>query len=111
MNLQRVLFVCGRNRRRSPTAEAVFAGRPGLEVSSAGVAPDAECPVSGDLLEWADTVVVMEERHARSLRRRFGLYLRDKRMVTLSIADHYEAMDAELIEVLKSKRHLWLREA
>ena len=30
----RVLFICSRNRLRSPTAEAVFAGRDGIETDS-----------------------------------------------------------------------------
>lgn len=34
----------------------------GIEVSSAGTSPEAACPVSADLLEWADQVFVMEER-------------------------------------------------
>ena len=36
----RVLFVCSRNRRRSPTTEAVFSDRAELEVASAGLAPN-----------------------------------------------------------------------
>ena len=40
----RLLFVCGRNRLRSPTAERVFAAVPGVEAESAGVAPDADGP-------------------------------------------------------------------
>jgi Low molecular weight phosphotyrosine protein phosphatase len=33
---KKVLFVCSQNRLRSPTAEQMFSGRRGLEVSSAG---------------------------------------------------------------------------
>ena len=32
------LFICSRNRLRSPTAEAVFAAWPGVETASAGLA-------------------------------------------------------------------------
>jgi hypothetical protein len=38
----------------------------GIEVSSAGTSPEAECPVSTDLLEWADHVLVMEQTAAIS---------------------------------------------
>ena len=38
----RVLFVCGKNRRRSPTAEVLFAEIDGLEVLPAGTSPEAE---------------------------------------------------------------------
>jgi predicted protein tyrosine phosphatase len=37
----RVLFVCTSNRLRNPTAETLFTGWPGLEVSSAGLDPAA----------------------------------------------------------------------
>ena len=101
--MRRVLFVCGKNRRRSPTAEAIFSGQPDLEVSSAGTAADADCPVSGDLIEWADTILVMEPRHLRQLRKRFGALLGDKRMISLDIPDHYQLMQPELIELLQSR--------
>ena len=39
-----VLFICSRNRLRSPTAERVFADWPGIETASAGLAPDADSP-------------------------------------------------------------------
>ena len=43
---RRVLFLCSRNRLRSPTAEQVFGAWPDLEVDSAGLADDAEVPLS-----------------------------------------------------------------
>ena len=45
--MTRVLFICGKNRRRSPSAEEIFVGMDGVEVSSAGVGAEAVCPVSG----------------------------------------------------------------
>jgi len=101
--LRHVLFVCGKNRRRSPTAEAIFSGRSDIEVSSAGTANDAECPMSGDLIEWADEILVMERRQAQQLRKRFGSFLRNKRLVCLGIPDIYEFMQPELIELLQAK--------
>jgi predicted protein tyrosine phosphatase len=56
------LFICSRNRLRSPTAETVFANWPEVETDSAGLAPDAEVPLSSEQLEWADLVFVMERR-------------------------------------------------
>ena len=101
--MRHVLFVCGKNRRRSPTAEAIFSGHPDIEVSSAGTAADSDCPVSGDLIEWADDILVMESRHVRQLRKQFGSQLRDKRIVSLDIPDLYDLMQPELIEILQSK--------
>lgn len=101
--MRHVLFVCGKNRRRSPTAEAVFSGHQDIEVSSAGTAKDSDCPVSGDLIERADDILVMESRHVRQLRKQFGSQLRDKRIVSLDIPDLYDLMQPELIEILQSK--------
>jgi len=75
--MKRVLFVCGRNRSRSPTAESIFADYPGVETASAGTSPDADTPMSSDLIEWADIIFVMEPVHRRwvsqirSMRQRF----------------------------------------
>ena len=40
----KVLFICTQNLMRSPTAEALYRGRPDLDVRSAGVAKDARVP-------------------------------------------------------------------
>ncbi len=100
--------MCGKNRRRSPTAEAVFSGRPGIEVSSAGTAADADCPVSGDLVEWADDIVVMESKYARQIRKQFAGALNGKRLVCLDIPDKYELMQVELIQQLEAKASRWM---
>ena len=63
--MTKILFICGKNRRRSPSAEEIFAGMDGIEVSSAGTSVEAECTVSADLLEWADKIFVMEQAQRR----------------------------------------------
>jgi predicted protein tyrosine phosphatase len=108
--MHHILFICGKNRRRSPTAEAVFSGMDGYEVSSAGTATDADCPVSADLLDWADTIVVMEKRYARQLRLHFADSLKDKRLVSLDIPDRYMPMQPELIAALRAKASRWMNE-
>ena len=57
MNL---LFVCSENRLRSPTAEEVFSEYDGVNAIGCGTNLDAETPLSGDLIEWADVIFVME---------------------------------------------------
>jgi predicted protein tyrosine phosphatase len=101
--LRRVLFVCARNRLRSTTAEALFAQRQDLAVSSAGTAPDAECPVSADLLDWATDIFVMEARQRKLLLARFGPHLRDKPVVVLGIPDRFTFMQPELVELLEGR--------
>jgi predicted protein tyrosine phosphatase len=98
-----VLFVCSRNRLRSPTAERVFAGHPGLETDSAGLAPDADVQLSGDQVRWADLVVVMEKRHRVALNRRFARVLAGTRVVCLDIPDDYEFMQPELVALLERR--------
>ena len=77
-------------------------------MSSAGTAADADCPVSGDLIEWADEIVVMESRQARQLRKQFAALLKDKRIVNLDILDKYELMQPELVAELEAKVSRWI---
>jgi len=99
----RVLFICSRNRWRSPTAETLFAEWPGVETASAGVSRDAEQPVTADLLDWADLILVMEPKHRRKLTTQFGSVLRGKRLGCLSIPDDYEFMDPKLVKLLQQR--------
>jgi len=96
----RLLFVCARNRLRSPTAEAVFGAVPGVEAESAGVAPDADNPVTPELLAWADVILVMERAHRAKLNRMFSAALRGKRVVCLDVPDDFAYMDPELVRLL-----------
>lgn len=106
-----LLFVCSRNRKRSPTAEALFSRWDGLEVSSAGLAPDAEELVSPETLEWADLVFVMEPAHHRRLQRQFGRNLRRTKVICLNIPDTFEFMDPRLVELLEGRVTPHLRSA
>lgn len=99
--LTHVLFVCSRNRWRSPTAERLFADWPGIETASAGVSPDAEQPVTEELLDWADVILVMEPKHRRKLNEQFPKELRGKRIGCLSIPDDYRFMDPALVTILE----------
>lgn len=101
--MKRVLFICSQNRLRSPTAEQVFSGREGFEVASAGLNPEAETPVSADLLEWADVIFVMERVHRTKLSKKFTTHLKSKRIICLDIPDDFEFMDPTLVRILEAK--------
>jgi predicted protein tyrosine phosphatase len=101
--MTKILFICGKNRRRSPSAEEIFAGMDGIEVSSAGTSVEARCQVSADLLEWADRVFVMEQSQRKYLNAHFAHSLRDKKIVCLNIPDRYSYMQPELVAVLRAK--------
>lgn len=101
--MRHVLFLCGRNRLRSPTAEQVFSTRVGTEVTSAGLDNDADVPCTPELLEWADIVFVMERTHRSKLTRRFKKYLKNARVVCLDIPDNYGFMQPELVQLLHAR--------
>ena len=109
MSKLRVLFLCSRNRLRSPTAEQVFREWPGVEVDSAGLAPDADTPLAAEHVDWAELIVVMENAHRRRLQSRHGAQLKSKRVVVLGISDDYAFMQPELIELLLRKAGPLLR--
>jgi predicted protein tyrosine phosphatase len=103
------LFVCSRNRLRSPTAEALFSKSPAVETASAGTSPDADNPICSDLIEWADIIFVMENVHRKRLNESFKSLLRHKQIVVLGIADKYQYMDPELIKILKTRLAKYLK--
>lgn len=105
----RVLFICSRNRLRSPTPEAIFSGRNGVETASAGTAPDAEEIVTAEHLRTADIIVVMERAHKTRLAKQFGAALKGKKIVCLDIPDKYAFMQPELIALLEQKASRFLR--
>ncbi len=97
----KLLFVCSRNRLRSPTAEAVFDGLDGHQARSAGTEPGARVRVTAGMIGWADVIFVMEKRHLARLRDRFGDVLDGKRVVCLRVPDDYAFMDEELVGRLR----------
>lgn len=101
--MTRVLFICSMNRLRSPTAEQVFANYPGIECDSAGLNNDAANPVTGELVEWAELIFVMERVHRSKLSRRFKRHIGNRRVVCLDIPDDYDFMEPALVDMLKRK--------
>ena len=102
-DVKNILFVCGKNRWRSPTAEQLFAGHPGIDCASAGLSPESDTPISAELVEWASLVFVMEKVHKAKLSAQFNAQLTGKRVVCLGIPDNYKFMDPALIKLLKAK--------
>jgi len=109
MGAVNLLFVCSENRLRSPTAEEVFSMYPGIHAIGAGTNADAETPVSGDLIEWADVVFVMEKTHRNKISKKYKELLKGKRLVCLDIPDVYERMQPELIKLLEAKVPKYIR--
>ena len=96
----KVLFVCARNRWRSPTAEHLYRQDSRLEVRSAGIRSAAQRRVSAADLRWADVVFVME----REQKRWIGEWFRDEDLpsiISLKIPDDLTYMHPQLIEALR----------
>jgi predicted protein tyrosine phosphatase len=96
-----ILFVCGRNQWRSPTAERLYRSDPRIVVRSAGVSEKSAHPISSADIIWADLILVMEERYAATIRAHFRHAVLPP-IKSLDIPDEYAFMDAELIELLHS---------
>jgi predicted protein tyrosine phosphatase len=98
--MKRLLFVCSRNKLRSPTAEQVFSTWPDIEVASGGLNSDAENPLTPELVKWADIIFVMEKAHRKKLSASYKAQLNGQRVVCLDIPDRYDFMDPELVRIL-----------
>lgn len=98
-----LLFLCSRNRLRSPTAEQLFSTLAGVETDSAGLASDAECLLDASQIACADIIFTMEKRHTAQLNRKFKRYLNGKRVVCLDIPDKFEFMQPELVDLLEKR--------
>lgn len=95
----KVLFICNQNMHRSKTAEELFKNK--FEAKSAGLYN--EKPVTEKQLEWADTVIVMEDVQRSELAKRFPKAYIRKRILSLDIPDIYSYNQPELVEALKRK--------
>jgi predicted protein tyrosine phosphatase len=108
MSRFRILFVCGRNRSRSPTAEKVYRTDPRVQVRSAGLSPQSSHRISAEDLSWADLVMVMERRHKSRIRNAFPDLPHHPRIVSLDIPDDYEFMDEELVQLINDGVEFYL---
>lgn len=95
----KVLFVCNQGMHRSRTAAEVF--RNEFETKSAGLF--SENPVTREEMQWADTIVTMEEFQRKELSQRFPKEFMRKRVLTLGIPDAYSYNQPELVKILKEK--------
>lgn len=101
--VEKLLFICSRNRRRSLTAEKLFEGFPLYHVRSAGTQPESRIVVTEGHIGWADVIFVMEKSHHNRMRLKFSEALQGKRVVTLYIEDDYDFMQPELLDELRCK--------
>jgi predicted protein tyrosine phosphatase len=107
--VKKLLFICGKNKLRSPTAEAVFSSWEDIATDSAGVNADADTVVSQDQIHWSDIIFVMEDSHRAKLAKKFPSALKDKRVVCLNIPDEFDYMQPDLVSMLEAKVGRYLK--
>lgn len=101
----KILFVCTANVDRSKTAEIHFSkSQPRIEFKSAGTSENYtrvanSTFITQDLINWADIVVCMEEKHAVFIQQNFNL---SSSLYTLALDDVYTFNSPELIKKLES---------
>ena len=103
-----VLFVCSKNKWRSPTAEKIYRHDSRLNVRSAGTNASAKKRISETILMWADLILVMETKHKKRIASEYR-YLKLPVIAILDIPDEYQYMDAELVSIIKANTEDMLR--
>ena len=101
MNIPHILFICSKNQWRSPTAEIIYRHDPRLNVRSTGTNASARKYVSETDLNWADLILVMENKHKKRIRDRYN-YLNLPSIIVLDIPDDYRYMNRELISIIET---------
>ncbi len=103
-----ILFVCGGNQWRSPTAVRIFSGDPRFKVRAAGVGSKSRHPLTEHDVDWADLILVMEQKHKTRIQESF----RDHELPAidvLEIPDEFQLMDPELVEMLRDGTEFYFK--
>jgi predicted protein tyrosine phosphatase len=95
------LFVCGKNKWRSPTAERIYQHDNKIDVRSAGMGSKSKHQITEADITWADLILVMEDGYKSWI---MGLFrkLALPKIENLDIPDEYEYMEEELIKLIRN---------
>ena len=97
-----ILVVCGRNKKRSKTAEQIFKNDNRINIKSAGLSSSSERKIGIKDIKWANYILVMENKYKERINDSYKEMTIPK-IYVLDIRDNYEYMDPELCELLKIK--------
>lgn len=103
-----LLVVCGRNKKRSRTAEYIFKNDNRFNIRSAGLSPKSDRKISENDLNWADLVFVMESNQRAKIMKLYK-HLKLPTIEVLHIPDDFEFMNKELIEMLTTQMNYTLK--
>ena len=104
-----LLVVCGRNKRRSRTAEYIFKNDGRFNIRSVGLSPKSERQIKDRDIEWASLILVMDRKQRSRITDTYR-NLDLPKIEVLHIDDVYEYLDAHLIELLTEKINSTLKE-
>jgi len=79
----------------------LFKNHPFHQARSAGTSDKARIKVNQKLIDWADVIFVMEQKHKGILKDKFSASLSGKSVIILNIEDDYQFGDTELVGILK----------
>ena len=99
--MKNLLFICNLGKNRSRTAAELY--KKHYSTKSAGILENALTSLTGEMLEWADIVFVMEKKQLDFIREKFPRQFYKKRIVCLDIPDIYDYMVKPLGLELKEK--------
>ena len=99
----KILFVCSRNKWRSRTAETIFKNNGLHQIQSAGTEKSARIRITQNMINWADIIFVMEEKHKKRILDKFEIDKQQEKIEVLDIPDEYQYMEDDLVEILNLK--------
>ena len=97
-----ILVVCGRNKRRSRTAEFIFKNDSRFNIRSGGLSSKSDRQVSEKDILWANLIFVLDNGQRNRIRSSYR-HLTIPSVEVLAIEDDYEYLDEELIFILKDR--------
>ena len=107
MERPNVLVVCGRNKRRSRTAEYIFKNDSRFNIRSVGLSFQSERKITEKDLTWSNSILVMEKNQKNKIREIYN-FLELPKIEVLDIPDEFDYLDPELVEILTTKINLHL---
>lgn len=97
-----ILVVCGRNKRRSRTAEYLYKNDRRFSIRSVGLSPKSERQIKPADIDWADLILVMEQGQSSRISSTYR-HMELPEIEVLHIADEYDYRQPELVDLLTDR--------